>query len=114
MLNFGHSSVVLPVYATSIMRESPLARHGLSLVPGRVEPLGQSSLLLGVSALGVGGGAATAAAALGLAGAASFLAASSQPNSRGASTRAVRSFVDGVASDMVPFSFARWRKCGDA
>src|ERR1041384_7978105 len=76
MLNFGPSSVVLPVYFTSIMRASPLARQGFSEVPTPLEPLGQSSRSLGAgSGVGVGAGATTAA--LGVGAAAFFSAGSS-------------------------------------
>ena len=46
-LNFGPSSVVLPEYLTSIIRESPLPLHGSPEVPMPLDPSGQSSRGLG-------------------------------------------------------------------
>src|SRR4051794_35183415 len=96
MLNLGPSSVVLPVYVTVIMRESPLARHGSACVPTPLDPAGQSSRSLGAGAA-VGGGATGAAAAteaLGLEAGASFFASSSQAKSTVASTKSDTSLDD--------------------
>src|SRR5262245_28009671 len=102
--NLGPSSVVLPVYLTSIMRVSPLPRQGAAEVPTPLEPWGQSSRSLGgASAVGATAGAALAsAAALGLVGAASFLGSSSQPSRSAANKGTSTSFDDEMASDMEP------------
>src|SRR5690349_3340002 len=90
MLNLGPSSVVLPVYFTSIMRRSPLAKHGSASVPTPLEPFGQSSRSLGGAGgvLGAGGATAAGGAALGAtAGGSFFFASSSQPKTSEANPR---------------------------
>ena len=91
-MNFGPSSVVLPVYFTSIMRESPLPLHGASMVPMPLDPSGQSALGLGGSGVGGGGGGAGATEALGFSAGASGFGSSLQLKSSVPNANATRAF----------------------
>src|SRR3954465_8847323 len=91
-LNFGPSSVVFPVYFTSIMRDSPLPLQGSAGVPSPLEPSGQSSRGFGGSTFGGGGGSEATAVALGFAGAGASVGSFEQPKTSGASTRAASVF----------------------
>ena len=94
--NCGPLSSVFPVQVISISREDPFASHGLSKVPGPLEPLGQS--LRGGRTVAIGAGALDAAetgvvGAGALGAGAGALSSLEQPMTATAATKATASFV---------------------